>query len=198
MHRPIRIGVTGAHGTGTTTLIRRIEMELREHGVRVTRTGRLAQRAADLGLPTLTGHTAASTGWIVTQGIADGISAEATADVVLVDRTAMDAVAYWHAALVYRGEVPEPEDDEWLRLLASMQQARMDLVLATVLDLSEGGPPVDPQRVAAERFRELVDRHVHELLAEERAEYLPVHRGEEDQAVTVAVQLARRLAPTTT
>jgi hypothetical protein len=192
---PIRIGVTGAHGTGTTTLIRRIEMELREEGVRVARTGRLARRAADLGLPTMTEHTAASAGWIVAQGIADGIAAAVTADVVLVDRTAMDAVAYWHAALVYRGEVPAPEDDEWLRLLASMQHVCMDLVLATVLDHSESRPPAEPQRVAAERFRELVDRHVHELLAEEHAEYLRVHPGEEDQAVTMAVQLARRLAP---
>jgi hypothetical protein len=125
--------------------------------------------------------------------MADALAAEATADVVLVDRTAMDAVAYWHAALVYRGEVPEPEDDEGLRLLASLQHARMDLVLATVLD--HGGPPPEPPGVAAERFRELVDRHVHDLLAEEGAEYLPVHPGEEDQAVTVAVQLAWRLAP---
>jgi hypothetical protein len=193
VHRPIRIGVTGAHGTGTTTLVRRIEMELREHGVRVARTGRLARRAADLGLPTLTEHTAASTGWIVGQGIADEIAAATTADVVLVDRTAMDAVAYWHAALAFRGEVPEPEDDERLRLLASMQHAGLHLVVATVLD--PGGPPVDPQRVAAERFRELVDRHIHDLLAEERAEYLRVHPGEEEQAVTMAVQLARRMAP---
>jgi hypothetical protein len=193
MHRPIRIGVTGAHGTGTTTLIRRIEMELREHGVRVARTGRLARRAADLGLPTMTEHTAASTGWIVTQGMADEIAATAVADVVLVDRTAMDAVAYWHAALVYRGEVPEPEDDERLRLLASMQHARMDLVLATVLDHCESS--ADPRDMAAERFRELVDRHVHNLLVEECTEYLPVWPGGEDQAVTVAVQLARRLVP---
>jgi hypothetical protein len=41
-----------------------------------------------------------------------------------------------------------------------------------------------------------VDRHIHDLLAEERAEYLRVHPGEEEQAVTMAVQLARRMAPT--
>jgi nicotinamide riboside kinase len=178
VHRPIRIGVTGAHGTGTTTLVRRIEMELRAEGVSVARTGRLARRAADLGLPTMTEHTAASTGWIVGQGIADEIAAATTADVVLVDRTAMDAVAYWHAALAFRGEVPEPQDDERLRLLASMQHAGLHLVVATVLDYRR--PRADPRDVAAERFRELVDRHIHDLLAEERAEYLRVHPGEEE------------------
>lgn len=94
---PVRIGVTGAHSTGKTVLLRRIEMELRAEGVRVARTGRLGRRAADIGLPKMHAHTALSTEWIMTQGIADEIAAAAQgADVVMADRAVIDALAYWH------------------------------------------------------------------------------------------------------
>lgn len=94
---PVRIGVTGAHSTGKTVLLRRIERELRAEGVRVARTGRLGRRAADIGLPKMHEHTALSTEWIMTQGIADEIAAAAQgADVVMADRAVIDALAYWH------------------------------------------------------------------------------------------------------
>ncbi|NUS17028.1 MAG: hypothetical protein HOY69_37475 [Streptomyces sp.] len=51
VNTPVRIGITGAHSTGKTQLMRRIEMELRALGVTVARTGRLGRRAAEIGLP---------------------------------------------------------------------------------------------------------------------------------------------------
>ncbi|WP_308124489.1 AAA family ATPase [Streptomyces sp. NEAU-YJ-81] len=138
---PIRIGVLGTHSTGKTTLLKRIQMQLRGRGLTVARTGRLAKRAAAIGLPKMRHHTAASTEWIITQGIADDIAAAAQgADVVLVDRASFDALAYYHAyyhaALEHRGEHSHRLERERLRLLASTQAPKYDLLLATVLDLT--------------------------------------------------------------
>lgn len=88
--QPIRIGVMGTYSTGKTTLLKRIEMELRAHGIPVARTGRLGKRAALAGLPKMQHHTATSTEWIITQGIADEIAATRPnpepIQVVLADR----------------------------------------------------------------------------------------------------------------
>ncbi|MFE0420117.1 hypothetical protein [Streptomyces tendae] len=58
---PLRIAVLGTHSTGKTTLLKRIEMELRGHGLTVARTGRLGKRAAAAGLPKMQHHTVQST-----------------------------------------------------------------------------------------------------------------------------------------
>ncbi|MFE7276883.1 AAA family ATPase [Streptomyces sp. NPDC057623] len=159
---PIRIGVLGTHSTGKTTLLKRIEMELRAEGVTVARTGRLGKRAAAAGLPKMQHHTAASTEWIITQGIADELAAAAQgAEVVLIDRAAHDAVAYFHAALEYRGEVPPRLERERLLVLASTQLSKYDLLFATVLDQDV---PVDTSHDYDARFRHLVDQHLHRLL----------------------------------
>ncbi|MEU5425883.1 hypothetical protein AB0H73_09770 [Streptomyces olivoreticuli] len=54
-----------------------IKLELRGHGITVARTGRLAKRAAAIGLPKLQHHTETSAAWITSQSIADGIEAAA-------------------------------------------------------------------------------------------------------------------------
>ncbi|SEB31586.1 AAA domain-containing protein [Streptomyces melanosporofaciens] len=186
---PIRIGVLGTHSTGKTTLLKRIQMELRGHGLTVARTGRLAKRAAAIGLPKMQHHTAASTEWIITQGIADDIAAAAQgADVVLVDRASFDALAYYHAALEYRGEHAHRLERERLRLLASTQAPKYDLLLATVLDPDV---PVDQSHDYDHRYRLLVDRHVHGLLAEDGIPHQRVTSDHESQARAIerALQL---------
>ncbi|AQZ62543.1 unnamed protein product [[Actinomadura] parvosata subsp. kistnae] len=75
-------------------MARRIEMELRATGLNVVRTGGLAKRAAELGFPKMTRHTAASTEWIITAGAAAVLEAELTADIVIVYRIAYDALGY--------------------------------------------------------------------------------------------------------
>ncbi|MGW0825207.1 AAA family ATPase [Streptomyces sp. NPDC002845] len=192
--QPIRIGVLGTHSTSKTTLCKRIEMELRGHCVTVARTGRLAKRAAAAGLPKMQHHTAQSTEWIITQGIADAIGAAAQgAEVVLVDRAAHDAIAYFHAALEYRNEAPPRLERERLRVLASTQLPKYDLLFATVLDEDM---PVDTSHDYDARYRRLVDQHVHRLLDEDDIVHRRVTSDPDSQAhaVDVAVQLCLKEA----
>ena len=88
---PIRVAVTGTHSTGKTTLLQRMEMELRGHGVNVARTGgNMATKAAALGFPKLHRQTADTTTWIIAAGVCSELETALTADVVLVDRAALD------------------------------------------------------------------------------------------------------------
>ncbi|MFI7103305.1 AAA family ATPase [Streptomyces sp. NPDC050161] len=169
---PIRIGVLGTHSTGKTLLLKRIEMELRAHDIAVTRTGRFARRAAGLGLPKMQHHTAASTEWIMAQTTADEIVAAAQgAQVILADRCAFDAYAYYTAALEYRGESTETDEEFLLRLLAATQHQKYNLLLATVLDPAV---PVDTHHDYDARYRALVDTHVHAQLADAQLPHLRV------------------------
>jgi hypothetical protein len=187
--QPIRIGVLGTHSTGKTTLLKRIEMELRAEGVTVARTGRLGKRAAAAGLPKMQHHTPASTEWIITQGIADELAAAAQgAQVVLLDRAAHDAIAYFHAALECRAEAPHRLARERLLALASTQLPKYNLLFATVLDESmpvETGHDYDP------RFRRLVDQHVRLLLDQDDIPHQQVTSDPDSQAhaIHTAVQL---------
>lgn len=191
--QPIRIGIMGTHSTGKTTLLKRIEMELRAHGILVARTGRLGKRAALTGLPKMQHHTAASTEWIITQGIANEIAATAHPNsepiqVVLADRAAWDALAYFHAAEEWRQESPNPLERERLRLLASTQASKYHLLLATVLDPAL---PVESKNDYDPRYRSLVDHHTHTFLT---AHDIPHQRVTSDpnsqaRAVEDALQL---------
>lgn len=189
MVNPIRIGVLGTHSTGKTTLLKRIEMEVRGHGISVARTGRLAKRAAGIGLPKMQHHTAASTEWIIAQGIADEIAAAAQgAEVVLADRASLDAIAYLHAAVEFRGEHLHRLERERLRLLASTQAPKYDLLFATVLDPDV---PVDQSHDYDPRYRLLVDQHVHGLLADDPIPHVRVTSDPASQshAIEQALQL---------
>ncbi|WP_308296111.1 AAA family ATPase [Streptomyces sp. ISL-96] len=190
---PIRIGVMGAHSTGKTMLLKRIEMELRGHGIPVARTGQIGRRAALVPLPKMEQHTAASTEWVMAQGIADEIAAAARPEpepirVVLADRAAWDALAYLHAAQEWRQEAPHRLERERLRLLASTQAPKYDLLLATVLDPAL---PVEHKHDYDARYRTLVDRHTHTLLTEDEIPHQRVTSDPDSQARAVerALQL---------
>lgn len=191
--QPIRIGVMGTHSTGKTTLLKRIEMELRAHGIPVARTGRLGKRAALAGLSKMQHHTAASTEWIITQGIADEIAAAARPNpepiqVVLADRAAFDALAYFHAAQQWRHETPDPLEHERLRLLASTQAQKYNLLLATVVDPAQ---PVESKHDYDPGYRALVNHHTHVLLAKDKIPHQRVTSdpGSQARAVEDALQL---------
>ncbi|MFH8642045.1 AAA family ATPase [Streptomyces goshikiensis] len=191
---PIRIGVLGTHSTGKTTLLKRVEMELRGHGVPVARTGRLGKRAREIGLPKMQHHTPASTEWIIAQGIADEIAVLAQGmEVVLADRAPLDAIAYLHAAVEYRGDHLARLDKERLMLLASTQLPKYDLLLAFVLDEDM---PVDESHDYDARYRRLVDQHVHGLLADDQIPHLRVTSDPDSQARAIdrAVQLCLQVA----
>ncbi|MER6684590.1 AAA family ATPase [Streptomyces olivaceoviridis] len=187
--QPLRIAALGTHSTGKTTLLKRIEMELRGHGLTVARTGQFGRRAAAAGLPKMQRHTVQSTEWIIAQGIVDEINAAVQgADVVLIDRAAHDAIAYFEAAMAFRSETPPRLERERLLALACTQLPKYDLLFATVLDDTM---PVDTSHNYDANFRRLVDEGVHRLLANDVIPHQRVTSDPDSQAhaVDVAVQL---------
>nr|WP_240437169.1 AAA family ATPase [Streptomyces scabiei] len=186
--QPHRIAVLGTHSTGKTTLLNRIEKELRGHGVTVTRAGQPGKRIAAAGLPAMQHHTAQSTEQIIAQGILDETNAAAQgADVVLIDHAAHEAIAYFEAATTFRAETPTRRERDRLLTLASTQLPKYDLLFATVLDESV---PVDTSHDYDVHFRRLVDDRVHRLLANDVIPHQRVTSDPDSQAhaVDVAVQ----------
>ncbi len=173
---PIRIGVMGAHSTGKSLLMRRIEMELRGQGAAVARTGGLGRRAAAVPLPKMQYHTAESTKWVIATGIADEVVAAAGLEegpvrVVLAGRACWDAISYFRAAQEWRQQAATRADREAVDQLASAHGPAYDLLLATVLDPDL---PVKDKGHYDPRYRKMVDRHTHDLLREEGLGYIRV------------------------
>lgn len=119
--------------------MRRIEMELRALGITTLRVGGLAKRAASLGLPKMTRHTATSTEWMITAGVADELAAGTRAQVVLADCAPLAALAYYTAALEHRGEPVPVGTAQRVRALVTAFSTPYDLLFATVPDPRE--PP---------------------------------------------------------
>jgi hypothetical protein len=186
--QPMRIGIVGTHSTGKTTLLRRIEMELRAVGVSVARTpGRLAARAAGLGFPKLHHQTPATTEWIITSGIADELQASLAADVVLADRAAPDPMAYYLAALGARGDHGEPDEINRLRRLVTLHAESYTLLLATVLDPDI---PLGQHRDRDPVYRARVHDHLHQLIAGIPHQRVTSDSDSQDRAVQAALAAA--------
>ncbi|WP_405008320.1 AAA family ATPase [Kitasatospora purpeofusca] len=187
----LRLYIAGTHSTGKTTLARRIEMELRATGITVQRTGGFAKRAAELGFSKMTRHTARSTAWIINTTSAAVLEAELTADVVIVDRTPYDALAYYLAALQHRGEQPDPEVLSRLTGLAQLAFFPHPAVfLATVLDPNlplAAHPGKDPDWTDP-AFRRGVDEHLHRTLNAHTVPHIPVPADGHGPAVEAAVE----------
>ncbi|MFD4994705.1 AAA family ATPase [Streptomyces buecherae] len=182
----IRIGVCGAHSTGKSTLIRSIERELRRRGIAVQRTGQLGARAAQVPLPRLQHHTVESTRWVLAAGMADEITStmrldDAPVRVLLAEPACWDAIAYFRAALEWRGETAPRTEREALRRLADAHTP-YDLLFATVLDPSF---PVNAKHGYDARYRQLVDQHTHMLLREEALPYVRVTNNDASQALAI-------------
>jgi hypothetical protein len=194
---PVTIGVAGAHSTGKTTFLTRLRRLLEAHGRRVATVGQLAVKAHAAGFPILHQHTAASTLWVITRGISEELEAGLTADVVLVDRPAPDALGYYLAALHYRGEQPESVWLEYLVALTRHHAATYSLLLATRLDpavpLGDGR-----QRDPDQRFRALADVHVNGVLALLGVAYQPLLSHRHDAALAGALAVCGLAAATDT
>lgn len=184
----IRIGVMGTHSTGKSLLMRRIEMELRGLDIPVARTGGLGRRAAQVPLPKMHNHTVESTRWVLATGIADEVAAAASLDpsapvrVVLADRACWDALAYYRAALEWRGDTAPRTDRESLHRLAAAH-APYDLLFATALNTTI---PVKPKHDYDDRYRRLVDQHAHALLREENLPHVRVSAREDSKELAIA------------
>jgi len=163
VERPVTIAVAGTHSTGKTTFIARLAHELRRDNIAVAHVADLGEESMSLGLPLLGNHTWASTLWFITKGISKEIEAWNRADVVLVDRPVADALGYYRAALVYRGEEPEDDHMTMLESLAHYHSDNYDLLFKTALD-----PTVplgdNKERDPNARFRHLADVHVDGVL----------------------------------
>ncbi|WP_251060558.1 AAA family ATPase [Streptomyces sp. ISL-100] len=183
---PVRIGIVGTYATGKTTLMRRIEMELRALGTPALRVGGLGKRAAFLGLPKMARHTALSSEWITTAGAAEELATTVRANVVLADCAAPAALAYYTAALEHRGEKLPPETGHRLRSLVTALSTPYDLLLATVLDPAE---PLTGTHDHDPAFRRLVDEHTHQLLGELNLGHVLVANDDTSRADAIRLAL---------
>lgn len=178
---PIRIAVAGTHSTGKTTLLRRLEMELRAAGRTVARTpASFAAKAAELGFPKLQNQTPECTEWIIAASAAAAAEATLTADVVLVDRSALDPVAYYLAALERSGQQPDPDITERLVGLVKAHSAGYDALVATVLDPDI---PLGDSRDRDLDYRAAVDRHIHALLTDHQIPHQRITGPDDERAV---------------
>jgi predicted ATPase len=163
VEKPVVVAVTGTHSTGKSTFLARLAHELRRGHIQVSTVADLGEQAQRIGLPILRNHTWLSTEWIITKGISDELSAWVHADVVLVDRPAADALGYYRAALVNRGEQADPAVAARLERLVRDHSVFYDLLFRTTLDpdIPLGG---DKPRDADAEFRCLADHHVAQVL----------------------------------
>jgi hypothetical protein len=140
----IAFGVAGTHSTGKSTIVRELADALSARGLRVGRVADIATQARDLGFPILRDHTFDSTLWIMTHGISARLAAGLNADVVLVDRPALDAVGYFWAALAHRQEQLLQARKDYLLALARHDANTYHIICRTELDpLIELGPDRD-------------------------------------------------------
>ena len=130
----IKLGIAGTHSTGKSTLLTQLDTKLTARGFRVKCVGDLAMEAFNIGFPILHTHTFESTLWIMSRGISCELEASLQADVVLVDRPIMDALAYLFAALNHRGCNLSPDESKYLFDLAQHHARTYALICKTVLD----------------------------------------------------------------
>ncbi|MEU2258155.1 AAA family ATPase [Nocardia xishanensis] len=192
--RPVTIAVTGTHSTGKTTFLSRLAHNLRTAGIDVATVSDLGEHAQRIGLPILSGHTWASTLWIITRGISNELAAWIHADVVLIDRAVPDALAYYLAALEYRGNQPNPERLRVLEDLITAHSTHYDLIYRTSL---AGHLPLgtNKPRDTDLRFRKLADEHVSRVLRDLRIAHQILTVDSHDRALAEAESFVhRRLA----
>lgn len=188
---PVRIAVAGTHSTGKTTLLRRLEMELRAIGRTVARTpASFAAKAAELGFPKLQNQTpectecTECTEWIIAASAAAAAEATLTANVVLIDRSALDPVAYYLAALERSGHQPDPDITERLVGLVKAYSAGYDALVATVLDPDI---PLGDSRDRDLGYRAAVDRHIHALLTDHQIPHQRITGPDDERAVLASL-----------
>jgi len=157
----IVIGVAGTHSTGKSTFCADLRKVLEVKGIRVQAIPSFGALAVEQGIPLLTQHTYDSTMWFVDRTLEAEHAACVNADVVLVDRPVMDAVAYWNAAVEYRGCDLAAHEVEAIGAVMMNYSRNYTTVLATKLDPSIA---LGPGRDTDSRYRASVDTHLHALL----------------------------------
>ena len=184
----LKIGVTGPHSTGKTSILRGVALELRGLGFRV---GSVSDMGGRCPLPILREHTAESTLWIVTRTIADELAQCAGNDVVLVDRPVCDAMAYYAAAIEYRGEDYNLQSPAYQALLPLVEgwTASYHRVFMTQID---DAVPIeeDGKRDLDVAFRRSVEKHCRLAVARFRPDSVELP-FEMDRSIRLVVQAIR-------
>lgn len=161
MVNSVVIGVAGTHSTGKSTFCNELRTALESKGIRVETIPSFGALAVQQGIPLLTQHTYDSTMWFIDRTLEAEQAARANAEVVIVDRPIIDAVAYWNAAVEYRGCEVAAHEIEAIGALMIGHSPNYTTVLATKLDPSIA---LGPGRDTDSRYRAAVDAHLHELL----------------------------------
>lgn len=159
---PDVIGVAGTHSTGKSIFCNDLKKSLELSGGRVATIPSFGKLAVELGIPLLDKHTYDSTMWFIDRTLEAQQAAYANADVVLVDRPIIDAVAYWYAAIEYRRESAANHEIDAIEGLMLSHCPNYTTIVATKLDVSV---VLGPGRDTNGYFRALVDAHLHQLLS---------------------------------
>lgn len=159
----VKLGIAGTHSTGKSTLLSKVEEMLVQMGLRVSRVASLAAAAREAGFPILHDHTFESTLWIMSRGISCELEASLAADVVLVDRPIMDALAYLFAALAHRDSRLSSCESEYLLELAKHHARTYTVICKTVLDPNI---PLGPGRDQNMAFRKSVTSELDSVFKE--------------------------------
>lgn len=190
MNRVRKIAIAGAHSTGKSTFLDRVDARCRAANMRIGLVGSLAKRARDLGFPILKEHTLNSTLWLMAEGMRAEAELSLTCDVILVDRPPIDALAYLIAALEVTNRSVEPRHLSRLGLLARASSEDYDLMIVTELDRSM---PLGPGRDSDLVYRSAVTAALNGLVSEHAPGTLRLARGQEaDVLAAVAKTLFER------
>jgi len=156
----IKIAIAGTHSTGKSSFLSKLKDMLEQRQLRVAQLPSLATAARAKGFPILRDHTYESTLWIIGACMQQEAEACLAADVILVDRPVIDALAYLTAALDVTGrELPE-EQLSSLRAIVAGHCRTYDKLFFTELDPTQ---PLAPGRDSDLVFRAAVAGHIKDL-----------------------------------
>lgn len=136
MRSKAKIGIAGTHSTGKTSFLRELKARLDGRDIAAAHLPSLAHAAQNRGFPILREHTYESTLWIIGATMQQEAEASLTADVVLVDRPVIDALAYLIAALEVSGRELSTEKLLSLRGIVTAHTKTYDMLIITQLDSS--------------------------------------------------------------
>lgn len=156
----IKIAIAGTHSTGKSSFLTTLKHLLEQRRLRVAQLPSLATAARAKGFPILRDHTYDSTLWIIGACMQQEAEACLAADVILVDRPVLDALAYLTAALDITGRELPVGKLLSLKAIVAGHSRTYDKLFVTELDPSL---PLAPGRDPDLVYRASVASHLNDL-----------------------------------
>lgn len=163
MARKVKIGIAGTHSTGKSSFLHQLKTTLQQKGISAVQLPSLAVAAKDKGFPILRNHTYESTLWIIATCMQQEAEASLIADIILVDRPVIDALAYLTAALAVSGRDLPSDKLLNLRTIVAAHSQTYDLLFVTALDPNM---PLAPGRDPDPVYRSTVAQQLITLVPE--------------------------------